>query len=364
MIGKQLTFSAEAAHSITNQDKTAEKLADGDKDIGNQLFGLFNPNQSFTTGQAYRLDAFYNLEKTGLQAGYERVTRGFRTLGALFFNNDSERITAGASRTFMEGKLSLAANGGLERTNLDAEEGETTDRIIASINANYRPSEVWMFNAGYSNFRNDTKLRGRTDIANPVDSIFLAQVTQSINGLILRRLGSKERPASLNLVMNHQRANNVINDEVSLDNQTRFTNLALNYSAGNPSNGFQYNVGIAGNFTMLGDLTTRSLSPTIGLTKSFLNNALTTQLRTALSFTTSPDAPQRDNSVLNLSLGGNYKLKNSHSINFSAIHLNRFGAEEANRNFREWYGTLGYGYRFGGRLGGRKAAPNDTSPRQ
>jgi hypothetical protein len=257
MIGKQLTFSAEAAHSITNQDKTAEKLADGDKDIGNQLFGLFNPNQSFTTGQAYRLDAFYNLEKTGLQAGYERVTRGFRTLGALFFNNDSERITAGASRTFMEGKLSLAANGGLERTNLDAEEGETTDRIIASINANYRPSEVWMFNAGYSNFRNDTKLRGRTDIANPVDSIFLAQVTQSINGLILRRLGSKERPASLNLVMNHQRANNVINDEVSLDNQTRFTNLALNYSAGNPSNGFQYNVGIAGNFTMLGDLTTR-----------------------------------------------------------------------------------------------------------
>lgn len=88
------------------------------------------------------MDAFYNLDKTGLQADYERVTRGFRTLGALFFNNDSERITAGASRSFLEGKLNLAANGGLERTNLDTEEEESTDRIIASLTANYRPSET------------------------------------------------------------------------------------------------------------------------------------------------------------------------------------------------------------------------------
>lgn len=363
-ISKQLTFSAEMAHSMTNQDKTAAGLTDAEKTFGNQLFGLFQPNQSVTTGQAYRLDAFYNLEKTGLQAGYERVTRGFRTLGALFFNNDSERITVGANRTLLEGKLSLAANGGLERTNLDAAEGETTDRLIASITANYRPSNDWMFNAGYSNFRNDTKLRGRTDIANPVDSIFLAQVTQSINGLVLRKLGSKERPASLNLVLNHQLANNIINDEVNQDNQTRFTNLALNYGAGNPSKGFQYNAGIAANFTMLGELTTRSLAPTLGLTKALLNNSLTTQLRTALSFITSPDAPERDNSVFNLSLGANYKLKNSHSINFSTTYLNRFGSEDDNRNFSELYGTLGYGYRFGGQLGGRKAPPNNLAPQQ
>jgi hypothetical protein len=361
IISKRLTLSAEAAHSITNQDKTAPELTDGEKDVGNQLLGLFNPNQSFVTGQAYRIDGYYNLDKMGLRAGYERVTRGFRTLGALFFNNDTERVTAGANRSFMEGKLSLAANGGLERTNLDAEEGETTSRVIASISANYRPTDTWLFNTAYSNFRNDTKLRGRADIANPVDSIFLAQVTQSINGMILRQVGSKERPASVSLVANHQRANNVINDEVSADSQTRFTNLALNYSAGNPADGFQYNAGISTNFTMLGDFTTRALSPALSLAKSFANNALTTQLRTALSFVTSPDAPERDNNILNLSLGANYKLKNGHSLNLSAVHLNRFGAEEARRNFSELYGTLGYGYRFGGRLGGRRSTPNAAS---
>lgn len=357
-ISKRLTVSTEVAHSITNQDKTAAALSNTEKDLGNQLLGLFDPNQSFVTGQAYHLNGFYNLDKMGLQAGYERVTRGFRTLGALFFNNDTERFTAGANRTFLAGKLSLAANGGLERTNLDAEEGETTNRLIASINANYRPSENWLFNTGYSNFRNDTKLRGRTDIANPIDSIFLAQVTQSINGLALRRLGSKDRPATISFVANYQQANNIINDEVSADNQTRFTNLTLNYSAGNPSSGFQYSVGVSTNFTMLGDFSTRALSPSLGLTKSFGNNALTTQLRTALSFVTSPDAPERDNNVLNLSMGASYRLKNSHSVNFSAIHLNRFGAENEGRNFSEWYGTLGYGFRFGGKLGGRKSSPN------
>jgi hypothetical protein len=112
---------------------------------------------------------------------------------------------------------------------------------------------------------------------------------------------------------------------------------------------------------MLGDFTTRALSPALSLAKSFANNALTTQLRTALSFVTSPDAPERDNNILNLSLGANYKLKNGHSLNLSAVHLNRFGAEEARRNFSELYGTLGYGYRFGGRLGGRRSTPNAAS---
>ncbi|MEO0733542.1 MAG: hypothetical protein AAFZ52_11950, partial [Bacteroidota bacterium] len=113
MIGKRLTVSAEVAHSVTNEDQQAAAIIATELSPANELFGLFRPNQSVVTGQAYHFDAFYNLEKTGLQAGYERVTRGFRTLGALFFNNDSERITAGLNRSLLNNKLSLSANGGL-----------------------------------------------------------------------------------------------------------------------------------------------------------------------------------------------------------------------------------------------------------
>lgn len=358
-LGKRLTLSGEAAHSLTNQDRLAEPLQESELKLSNELFGLFSPNQSITTGQAYRVEASFNLEKSGLRAGYERISRGFRTLGALFFNNDTENITGGFTKNLFNNKLSLAANAGLERTNLDAEEAETTDRFIGSATANFRPTDKWMFNAGYSNFRNDTKLRGQTDPFTPVDSIFLAQVTQSVNGMILRRLGSDERPSTITLSANHQRANNIINDVAQMDNQTIFTNLALNFSSGNPAKGFQYHLGVTGNTTELGDFNNRSISPALGLTKTFANNALSTQLRSALSFITSPTHPDRDNSVLNLSLGLGYKLKSGHSINLSAIHLNRFGAEDPTRNFREWYGTATYGYRFGGKLGGKRpSAPN------
>ncbi|MEO0732681.1 MAG: hypothetical protein AAFZ52_07595, partial [Bacteroidota bacterium] len=230
---------------------------------------------------------------------------------------------------------------------------------IASLNANYRPTDRWNLNAGYSNFRNDTKLRGRTDLTNPIDSIFLAQVTQSVNGLILRRLGKESRPASLSLTAHYQRASNVVNDQVQLDNQSQFTNLALSYAAGNPARGWQWNVGITGNVVTLGPFTNRSVSPTLGLHKRLFNNALTAQLRSALSLVSSPDRPERDHSVLNLSGGLAYRLKNAHSLRLSAVYLDRFGAEAADRNFREWYGSVNYGYRFGGSIGG-KSRPAGT----
>ena len=353
MIGSHLTVSAEAAHSVTNQDRASPSLERSEVGLGNGMLGFFQPNQSFVAGQAFRLTGFYNLERTGVQAGYERVTRGFRTLGALFFNTDSERITAGANRSFWEGKLNLSANGGLERTNLDAAEGETTNRLIGSLQAGYRPTDDWTFSGGYSNFRNDTKLRGRTDLTNPVDSIFLAQVTQTVSGMAVRQLSDWDRPGAVSLLINHQRANNIINDEVLVDNQTRFTNLALTFSSGRAASGLQYSFGVNGNFTHLGELSTRTLSPHAGVTKALFNNSLTTQFRTALSVVRAPDDPGRDHTVVNGNLAATYRLRNSHTVSLSAIYLNRFGAENARRNFSELYGNLSYGYRFGGQLGGR-----------
>lgn len=353
-LGKRLTIAGELAHSATNNDTNAPALSADEEDLSNTLLGLFSPNQSFVTGQAFQLDAFYNLEKMGLRAGYERVGRGFRTLGALFFNNDSERITAGVNRNFLENKLSVALNGGLERTNLDEVEGETTERLIGSVNLNYRPTDKWVATLGYSNFRNDTKLRGNLDPARIVDSIFLAQVTQTLNGMVSRRLGSKERPAALNLVFNHQRANNIINDEVSPETNTRFTNLGLTFSSGNANSGWQWNAGVIGNLTRLGMVETRTLAPSVGASKRFFNNALNWSARTALNFVSS-DTPGVGSRVFTASTGLNYRLKNSHSINLDASFVNRFGAETSSRNFSELYGHLGYGYRFGGNLlGGRR----------
>lgn len=359
MLGKRVTLSGEFAHSAFNADQNAVDLPNDERDFGNELFGLFNPNESTLTGQAYNLGLNYVHDKFGVQGRYERITRGFRTLGSLFFNNDTENITLGFNRTLMAGKLNLFVNGGLERTNLDAEENESTDRLIGSLNVTYRPSEDWIYTGSYSNFRNDTKLRARTDLTIPVDSIFLAQVNQSANLTILRQLGTEQRPSSLRLLLQHQRANSVINDEVNDMANSRVSILALNYAGGNPELGWQWNTGLALNLTEIGGINNRSISPTLGINRNFLNNALATYLQMALGFYQQGDD---GNQVFNLSFGGSYRLLNSHRIGLRATHLNRFGSAMASRNFNEWYASLNYGFNFGGALGGKRSTAPAAAP--
>lgn len=354
-IGKKLTAQLEVAHSVYNQDKDAPELAASELNFGNQLFGIINPTESVQSGTAGRAGLFYNGKNFGLQTGYERITRGFRTLGALFFNNDSENITAGVNTTQLDGRLSIFVNGGLERTNLDQADTEATSRVIGAVNLSYRPDDKWMSQLGFSNFRNDTKLRAQRDPAVFVDSIFLAQVTRAGNLMVSRRLGGEGSSRTISLNVAHQRANNIIDEEVDQQSNTRFTNLQLSYGGALEDVGLQYNFGLNANFISLVNFSTRSYAPAAGLTKRFFNNALSVNLRTALSFVSQENAG--NDNVFNASLGGTWRMANSHSVNFGLTHLNRFGSDQPTRNFSEWYLRAGYGYRFGGSIGFGNGTP-------
>ena len=359
VLSKRFSVSGEVAHSVYNADKTLSELPTSERTIGNRFFGLFMPTESLLTGQAGNGKLFYSGKGFGAQLGYERITRDFRTIGALFFNNDTENITAGFNKSFLKGKLNTFVNGGLERTNLGQEDLETTERLILAFNANYSPSEFWNFNAGYSNFRNDTKLRAMTQVLSPVDSIFLAQVNRSANLAISRTLGPRDNPKSLNLVLSHQRANSIINEEVNETAASRFTTAALSFAGGSKAAALRYNAGVTFNSTEVGQINNFTVAPTAGLSKGFWNNSLNTFLRTSLSFVSQT---QGMNAIANVGLGASYRLKNSHRINCNVNYLNRFGADDPRRNFSEVYGQLGYGYSFGGSLGFRRRDRVATEP--
>ena len=347
-VGKRVSLGGEYARSLFNRDLRAAALPAGERNFGNQLFGLFTPTETTEVGSAYNLNAYYGADRLGLRLGYERVTRGFRTLGALFFNNDTEHLTAGVNYSLLENRLSFFVNTGVEATNLDDRELESTKRLIGSANVSYRPNDDWNYSLNFSNFRNDTKLRAATDLDLAVDSIFLAQVTRATGGSVTRTFGTKDRPANLNLMLNHQRANNVINDEVDAAARTRFTVAALTYAGGNPGLGLRYHAGLTFNQTDLAGFGATIFTPTAGLTKTFLDGDVSTNARTSLSFV-QQDAGG-DNRILNLGLGGSYRLANSHRITFSGTFLDRSGAVDPSRNFREIYAQLGYGFNFGGTL--------------
>ncbi|MEL6973141.1 MAG: hypothetical protein AAFO02_23455, partial [Bacteroidota bacterium] len=91
-----------------------------------------NPNETITDGDAIRTRLVYSPKRFSTNLGYERIDRGFRTLGALFFLSDAEYYTAGFSTALFENKLTLFANGGLENTNLDDFEQNGTRRAVGS----------------------------------------------------------------------------------------------------------------------------------------------------------------------------------------------------------------------------------------
>lgn len=342
-ITKRIGAEVEVARSAFNQDSRQEALGDGERNAANTLFGLFQPTVSLLTGQALRGKLMYNTRGFGVNGGYERIDRGFRTMGALFFLSDVEYYTVGFNKSLFRSKLNLFANGGVERTNLDEFESNGTQRLVGSLNASYSAGDKWSFNGSFSNFQNTSKLRTFSDPTALVDSIILAQTTQTINGAATYILPGKDRPASITLSLTQQNANSILDDVVQTDSETRFFNGSLIYSLSIPTQDLRFNASMNVNQTQVAAINNMVLSPTMGLTKGFLNKRLQTNARMSYNQVFSPVGA--NNAVLNLGLGATFQINSLHTLSFNNTFLNRFAVPDL-PGFSEWYGQLMYNYRF------------------
>lgn len=340
-ITNSINVNVEWAHSLFNRDSRAVDL-DGDQNFGKTYGGLFKPNASFQSGDAFNSKLNYNGNGFGLNVGYERITRGFRTLGAIFFNNDLENITAGFSKTMMRGKLNLSLNGGLERTNLDEFVAEKTSRLIASANLNYKPSKDWNYALQYSNFQNSTKLRAVNTQEIFIDSVFLAQVTQSASLTATHFFGTNADNGSLTGLLSFQNANSIIEDVISEDQHSDFWYGSLIYRA--PRNEtFGWGTSLSFNRSSFADIVSTYITPSFLADKTFLNEKLVADARLSINYISQLE---NETVLLNLGLGARYKLNKDNDLGFSANIIQQFGSGDAIKQFFESYFNVTYGYRF------------------
>ncbi len=340
-ITNSINVNVEWAHSLFNKDTRALGLA-GSQNFSNTYGGIFEPNASFQAGDAFNSKLNYAGNGFGLNFGYERITRGFRTLGAIFFNNDLENITAGFNKVMMKGKLNLSLNGGIERTNLDEFVAEKTTRIIASTNLNYKPSNNWNYSAQYSNFQNSTKLRAVNTQELFVDSIFLAQVTQNASFTVTHLMGANADKGSLTGLLSFQNANSIIEDEISEDQRSDFWYGSLIYRA--PRTGdFGWGTSLSVNRSSFSDIVSTYITPSFLADRTFLDEKLSTDARVSLNYIT-----QLENKTVlfNLGLGARYKINKDNDLGFSANIIQQFGSGDAIKQFFESYFNVTYGYRF------------------
>lgn len=340
-LGKRLTAEGEWAKSGTNTDKQLSEFSEEAPDGLDGSLGLIAPNASYTTGDAIRGGLNFTGKGYALRAGYERIDRAFRTLGALFFNSDVENITTGISTNLFKNKINLFANVGIERNNLDDVEKTATRRLVYSVNAGFYPNTTWSLNAGYSNFENTTKLRSLVDPLNNVDSIFLSQLTQTAN---LSATYQIKEGSSLMLMGSYQTANSIVEDMIQEEELTTFYNALILYNIQLAESGFSLNASLNYNQTELSFGNTTTLSPSLGLTKSFAEQRLRTNFRSTYNRIQQENG--QNNSVLTLLGGLSYNFITGHTLSSRLYWIKRLNTTEMLPAFSEFRGSLAYGFQF------------------
>ncbi|WP_128545348.1 hypothetical protein [Larkinella soli] len=324
--------------------------------------GLLPVNAGTRYQKAVRAEVGY--QGTGFSGGleYSRVDPTYRTLGAYYFNNNLENLTANATTQLLRGKISLSANAGLQRDNLDGSRFQTMRRFAGSAQVSFNPSDVFNINLLYSNFLSYSNLWPSYEYLTQVtpydalDTLNYRQISQNVVGGINYQLPSPKevsRRFSANLLY-QTGADRTRNRQQG----TRLYNASLSYTHSLTRRNLAFSAALNLSQNELPSFSSRLWGPTFSLTKALLDKKLrisgsVTYSRTSTRLTEDrPFAPPPTGRLWNTRITAGYAPAKRHLLQLSVVGLSRPAsgpADPASRPqppFRELTATLGYRYQF------------------
>ena len=341
---KRISFTGEWASSAYSRDVRASRASPVAASIYQNLGNLFTPRTSSTYHQAYKGALHYAGSQYGLQVGYERIDPGYQTMGAYFFNNDMENITVGGNTQLLSNKLTVAAQTGVQRNNLDGNEVNKQRRLINSLNLGYSPTQAWNFSGSYSNFTTNSRRAPRlNEITNDTDTLTLdfVQITDNANFSTSYNGKQGENTYAISLNTSYQVANERQGQQVT-DRQSRFYNGNVAYSYRLAASDVGFTASLNANRNVDPELSSTALGPAVSVNKSFYDKKL--RATWSSSYNRYLSAGAAAGSVVNTRLNTNYNVKKN-NVTLSLMLLRR-GAQGEADPFTEFTGTLGYSYSF------------------
>lgn len=351
-IDKDLEAFGEYANTSVINDLRATANGSVKKGIASKFLSV---NSSMENYSAFNTGVNLKLKKGMIGVRYEKIDPGYKTLGAYYFNNDLENITLNSSFTMLKDRLSLSANIGRQRDNLDNKKAKQTSRWVGAVNANLKASDKLMVTASYSNFtmftsnqlnQFNTINENPLIIQQPKDSIDYKQISQNTNINVNYILSStKEKVQNVNF-------NYSLNDMVNRENGivrrgglSRFHNANLNYNLGFPEK--KMNIAASFNFThtYAASQVSQIWGPGVNITRSFLKEE---KLKTNFGVSYNHSSSRTANiNVMNFRLGANYMPWKKHNFNMNFIQMFR-NTDQAieNPSLNEMTCTVGYNYSF------------------
>ncbi len=349
-IGSHLVVDADFARSGYNADTRSGNESTELAGATNTFFGLFQPTNSASYGNAYNIGVTFTKKIFSVRLGTEKIDRGFQSLGALFFNNDLQHYTAAVTSSLFKQKMTVGLRGGLEQTNLSDVQKPKNNRAVISLNVGYQVNNRLSLNGVYSNFDNTTKIRAKEDPTVFVDSLFLAQTTQSASVSSTYQFKNKTNPASLSFTYGHQNAQSIQNDMVNQSGNSTFDNVNVAYTLRLKAIALNTTASINYNLSKFGSMETTTLAPGLSVNKSFFDRKVRSTLHLSYSLLDSDVMPSSQ--IFNIGWNNSWTIFKNQRLALQLNFTDRTGQQ--NSAFSELFGSLRYGYQFNAPITGKR----------
>ncbi len=330
-------FSLMAEYALSAMNQDINQMDSTMPDQG----GVFISNGDVAIYDAIKASISQKSKIGQIGSTYEKVSPNYHTLGAYYFNNDFENITANFSTNLIP-RTNLAMNAGYQRDNLQEQKTSNSRRFIYAINAGVNASKKLNLNASVNNVQTYVHIKdiyeevSQTNPYQNLDTLSFTQLNLTAMGnanYILQ--ANKNSRQNINASFTYQRASEIQFDDTRytgneiynsmLSYQYSLIPLKLNVSS---TANFNYNVMPTQNIQVL--------SVNFSLRKTFLD-----KIKAGLTTTVSHSAEAAN--VINTRLSGGYIWLERHNLNLGLSMVNIQNKIKQNTT---WGANLTYSYMF------------------
>ncbi len=344
---KNLILSGEYAVSALTSDIRAPKYADSNR-VKWQV-KLAGGRTSTNIYKAFKSGLNYTIGSSVIGVGYERIDPGYQTLGAYYFNNDLENITANFAQSFFKGKVNLAGNVGWQRDDLDKTKTGGSQRNVMAFNLNYNPGPRFTTSLMYSNFQTYTNVKPQFQYINQLtpydnlDTLNFRQLSQNANVNMNYVLGkNKEKPQNLNVNFSFQDSYDMQGGIISKGNASQFYNFAGAYNRTNMAKAMSLTGAFNVTYNTIGTNDMIQLGPTLAFNKQLWDKKVRTGA--SVSYNKTLASSQTQNQVMTMRMNAAYVYKKKHNIGLNVAGMMRTMQGEENRH--DVTATVNYNYNF------------------
>jgi len=316
---KNFQLSAEYALSMLTRDVRA---AERKENLFDLLFGLKTSTSNY---DAYKFNAGYQFLKSVIGVGYERVSSGYKTLGAYYSNSDFENFTTNFSTILFKDKVNFSTNIGLEHNDLENSNDRKTSRLVGSLNITYNPIKSINITGSYSNFQTHSNAKSQFDYINQtsptenLDTLNFEQVSQNGTFSVMYQLEqSEKRTQSFNANVNYQIASDKQGGVVLPNNSNSLANASIAYAVQFIPQSININTTFNITQNQTGQTQTTMVGPTISVSTKLLKKVMT------IGFSSAYNVSESDgvicSSVFNGRFNVGYLLLKKHNFILSGLY--------------------------------------------